>query len=188
MKRHLFKKAINVFFGFLFLAVAGCGKENDNAVEVNYYFSLKNYFIEEAARLQQSNPVVAKKVTLNEKQETKSLAIEDWKNELLTFAEADINKPAFAGKYEADSVRNENKTQRLTYKAKDTKLKTREIKIYFDAETDEANVIEVVLETHNTLYHSTQNLRYEKNKSYSVSGTQEIRFLKKDIFKVEVVF
>jgi hypothetical protein len=38
------------------------------------------------------------------------------------------------------------------------------------------------------LYHSTQNLRYEKNKFYSVNGTQEIRFLKQDIFKVSVEF
>jgi len=188
VKRYNATAIVNAYFGVLFLLLMGCAKNNSTAPEVMYYFSLKNYFNEEADRLKETKPTVKKIVSLNENHETKSLTIEDWNNELLTFVEADINKSAFVGKYEADSILNENKLQRITYKAKDAKLKTRLIDIYFDTTTNEAEIIEVVLETRNTLYHSTQNLRYERNKFYSVNGTQEIRFLKQDVFKVSVEF
>lgn len=163
-------------------------KNTEQETAVSYYFSLKEYFAQEAERLKIEAPEISKTVLLNNETETKKLKVEDWNNELLTFVEADINKSAFVGKYQADTLLNENQLQRITYKAKDAKLKTRLIDIYFDTATSEANIVEVVLETRNTLYHSTQNLRYEKNKSYSVSGTQEIRFLKEDIFKVSVEF
>jgi hypothetical protein len=163
-------------------------KNKEQQAAVNYYFSLKKYFNQEAERLKEEAPEISKTVLLNNSTETKKLKVEDWNNELLTFTEADINKPAFAGKYDGDTLFNENQLQRISYKARDAKLKTRLINIYFDTATNEADIVEVVLETRNTLYHSTQNLRYEKNKSYSVSGTQEIRFLKKDIFKVSVKF
>ncbi len=163
-------------------------KNAEQETAVSYYFSLKEYFTQEAERLKKEAPEISKTVLLNNDTETKKLKVEDWNNELLTFTEADINKPAFAGKYDADTLLNKNQLQRITYKAIDAKLKTRFIDIYFDTATNEVNIVEVVLETRNTLYHSTQNLRYEKNKSYSVSGTQEIRFLKEDIFKVSVKF
>lgn len=163
-------------------------KNTEQQAAVNYYFSLKEYFAQEAERLKNEAPEIRKTVLLNNQTETKKLRVDDWNNELLTFIDADINKSAFSGKYEADTLLNKNKLQRITYKAKDAKLKTRFIDIYFDIETGVANTIEVVLETRNTLYHSTQNLRYERNKSYSIWGTQEIRFLKEDMFKVSVEF
>lgn len=188
VKRYNTVITINALLGILFLLFLGCNKSSLQEPEEMYYYSLKNYFNEEATRLEASKPMVKKMVTLNDKEEKKSLIIEDWNKELLTFIEADINKSAFAGKYEVDSIMNENKLQEIVYKAKDDKFKTREVHIFFDEAINEINAIEVLLEAHNTLYHSTQNLRYEKNNTYSVWGTQEIRFLKKDIFKVAVEF
>jgi hypothetical protein len=169
---------------FLFSCKQATNSEN----KVNYYFDLKKYFEQEAARLQKDNPVVIKNVMLNGETESKQAAIGDWKNEFLTFTEADINKSAFAGKYVADTVFENSVVKKISYTATDKKLSTKLLEVTFDAATQLPEAISINIETKNTLYHSAQTLHYSKGHSYSVAGNQKIKFLNADEFKVEVKF
>jgi hypothetical protein len=152
-----------------------------------YYFDLKNYFEQEAVRLQSEKPIIKKTVFLNDHTEFKEKVIEDWNKELMTFMEADINKSALAGKYSSDTLFSQGRIQKIIYNARDDKLKTRSVIIAFDS-MQQADKIAITIETVNTLYHSSQQLYYHKNHFYSVSGRQKIRWMGTDEFKVEVRF
>jgi hypothetical protein len=187
VKRTKTQLPLNAFFALLFFFSA-CNNSVDTTKTSNFYFSLKDYFNTEAARLKQENVLVKKTVILNDKAETKNLKIEDWNNELLTFSDADINKSAFVGKYSIDSVFKEGKLTSVSYIANENKLKTKSITLHFSDTESTPTSIDISLETKNTLYHSTQQLHYESKVGYSVMGTQEIRVLKKDEFQVKVSF
>jgi len=152
------------------------------------YFDLKVFFEQETESLKQTNPKIHKTVLLNGKRETAEMYIDDWKKELMTFAEADINKAAFIGKYDVDTIFSAFYLPvKITYKALDENLKTRFLEIVYDEATQNPQKISVSLFAKNTLYYSEQHLEYERGVQYSVSGKQEIRFLSPDDLRVVVM-
>lgn len=177
-------------YSIVFIVLLGCffSCAEKKTEKLDYYFDTKSFFQQEAIRLKQLNPIINKQVLLNEKTESTKGFIADWQNELLTFYEVDINKAAFVGKYLVDTIFVNNKISTVSCKAKDAVLKTRFISIHFDTLQQQPQKIELELATKNTLYSSTQVLVYEKNKFYSVKGTQKIKFLSPDKFEVKGVF
>jgi hypothetical protein len=177
-----------LFYCLIVLINSSCLKVKEEKTKAAYYFDLKDFFETEAERLKKENPVVQKMVMLNDDSESKVKSIDDWNNEFLTFSEADINKSAYAGKYNSDTIFSNGKIAKIIYAAKEQKLKTRMLTVAFDTLNNEPEEIDVSIETSNTLYQSSQLLHYHRHKAYTVSGVQKIRFLNPDVFKVEVKF
>jgi len=150
------------------------------------YFDVAGFIASEAEKLTSLKLPVKKKVMLNGKEEMHVMTVDNWENELGAFREADINKKSFLGKYEADTALDGSSLS-VRYSATEENFRTRELNIEFNSENNPVKITAVVASS-NVLYSSRQQLIYEPDKGYRISGKQSIRFLKPDSFYVEVMF
>ncbi|MEK7254564.1 MAG: hypothetical protein AAB316_07460, partial [Bacteroidota bacterium] len=93
------------------------------------FFDLKGYFNQEVQRLANIRSIKKTAVVDGQKEE-KMLDTLNFEQELKIFSDNDINRPAWSGKYQMDSIFNENKELvKLNYTASDESLKTQKMEI-----------------------------------------------------------
>ncbi len=68
------------------------------------YFDLKNYFTEQAGLLNAQKTGMEKTLTEGDRKQSKVFETVDWKAELQSFMETDMNKPAWKNSFTCDSV------------------------------------------------------------------------------------
>ncbi len=151
-----------------------------------HYFDLSGFIKKEAERLTKANTEISKTVFLNGKEEKRKMSIRDWGKELNSFVEADINKKSFLEKYAVDSMVEAGKLN-VKYSAQKENLRTRELNVIYDKDRNTVK-INAVLYTGNILYTSHQQLSYEPQKGFWISGKQTIRFLEPDTFSISAIF
>lgn len=174
-------------------ALYGCAQKNTapgaECAQVHYCL---NALIDE--RLQAytvASPSVEKYVFLNGEEEQQTMVLDEarWEAEFSAFREADIDKPALIGKYLVDTlfVTTDSLT-RVSYIAKDEKLRTRYLHLYFKPGGAAPAYIEARLETKNLFYTSVQELAFAPGEYYSINGYQNIWLLGQDTFAIKSVF
>lgn len=151
------------------------------------YFDLGEYFRDEIHDLENRKPEVVKVVLLNGERQEMTLAIQDWEKELSAFIQADIDKPAFVGRYLVDTTREQGSTI-IRFEAKGKDLKTRLLQVTYDSASIHPTKVEASMATKNILYKSTQDLVYEPDAGYTITGMQSVKFLKEDHFKIKANF
>jgi len=167
------------------LAIVGCNNQDKGNISIQY-FSISNYLNIEIDKLKSQNLQVLKTVELNGNYEEKKTKIENWENELSSFLQAEINKPAFMGKYQVDSLIDDGKLIRLIYTSETDGLKTTLLQISYK-NSDVDNII-IKTQTDNFLYRSQQSLFYSSHSGFSIEGTQKIKFLDKNNYEAIVQF
>lgn len=135
------------------------------------YFSLADYFGEEAERLQQNNPKIAKTVSKNGEQEEKRTQVTDWKDEFALFIDADINKPAWQNSYQVDSTGSS-----VTYTSTDPTLRTQEIHVE-RSKTGKVSHIRIINQASNMLYQTDEKLDYYVDSLYRIDKQQHVRII-----------
>ncbi len=135
------------------------------------YFDLNRYFDEEAMRLQKLKPTIAKTVSKNDASESKSVQIEDWKDELGLFIDSDINKPAWRGRYRIDSTKHS-----LTYTSVDPELRTQQITIEKQIDGTIKHIA-IVNRISNMLYQTEEQLDYYPDSLYRINRQQSVRVI-----------
>lgn len=176
-------KGFYLLFGLFFLF--SC-KEELPPEGSQDYFDLGDFIQKEAARLKKDSAEITKTVFLNGDLETRTMTVNDWNSELNAFAEADISKRSYLGKYAEETAKED--TRVITqYTATDDDLRTRVLDVTYG--NDGAPVkIHAILYTTNVLYSTHQQLTYERDKGFWISGKQTIRFLEPDTFSVAATF
>lgn len=163
---------------FLLLFVFSCQqKQESNAIEEDYYFSLSRYFKEEAKRLSTLPKPIRKEVSRNSVTETKTIEIENWEKEFGLFIESDINKLSWKESYK----KIENKDT-LTYKSIDPELRTQRIVIV----KNDQKITEIHIEniTKNILYTSEENLVYFPDSLYTIDKQQDVVFIGNNTYRI----
>src|SRR5690554_1983523 len=155
-----------IFLG-LMLSFSSCINTEAEAVQEEYFFSLKNYFESEAQRLTNQQSVIQKEVKRNATSEEKEIEIEDWKKEFGLFIESDINKISWRDSYQ--EIRHQDT---LIYQSKDPELRTQEIVII--KENEQIKEISIKNIVKNYLYNSVENLVYFPDSIYQVNKTQDV--------------
>ncbi len=135
------------------------------------YFSLADYFGQEAMRLQELNPDIIKTVAKNGEGERKEIRGLDWQKEFALFIDADINKPAWQNSYRVDSTESS-----LTYKSIDPKLRTAEITVekYGDGAVKHIHIVNSVS---NMLYQTEETLDYYPDSLYRIDKQQQVQVI-----------
>lgn len=165
-----------------FLLFISCNMQPDEQQKnTKAYFDLKTYFRKEAERLTAADRLVTKMVSINDSSETKSLKITDWKKELSVISDADINKASWKGAFLIKRKKN-----LLIYSTSDEKVNVKKVIITY--KNDKPSGFLLLLRTRNSLYTSTDSLSYYPDSLYTVNKTQDIRFLSKKRYKVEILF
>lgn len=142
------------------------------------YFSLADFFSEEASKLQQSNPEIFKTVAKNGEQEEKRIQVADWRSEFALFIDADINKPAWRNSYQVDSVGSS-----VTYTSTDPALRTKEIRVD-TSPTGAVKHIRITNQASNMLYQTDEQLDYYVDSIYRIEKHQQVRIIGKSHYTI----
>ena len=137
------------------------------------FFSLDKFFEAEEERLQSANVGLDKEISINEKEEQRLMTEVDYSREFSMFRKADINRPAWSDKYQADSTL-QNGALQIRYTSLDPELKTQELFVMMNKEGS-VEKIEVVSQTETALAGNKSWMTYEPQKGYLIKTQQENR-------------
>ena len=145
------------------------------------YFDIKGYFDKEARRLQKSKTIVAKTVSVQDGRETKKVEIADWKKELSSFIDADVNRDAWKGAFAISQVNGQ-----LIYTSDNEKVPVKEIRI--DMKNEQLKGLRVIVKNSNTLYTSVDSLFYYPDSLYRIKKVQKINLMSEKRYEVSGIF
>ncbi|MEH6306541.1 hypothetical protein RYH73_12865 [Olivibacter sp. CPCC 100613] len=165
-----FPSIILLFFSF-FTSVS-CSTNNDTTkIDQPSYFDLASYFRQQAILLQRKNPMILKTVGKNMETEQKKLKLDNWQKEFELFSSSDINKSDWRQSYRIDST-----DEKLNYRAKSSRLRTKEITIYKNR-NGIIKHIHILNGEKNWLYESIEQLDYYPDSLYQIAKEQSIRII-----------
>ena len=175
----------------LVLVTSGCGTGSKKVHFHTGYFDLEEYMDGQVILLWKTKATTTKEVFLNGKTEQRNIAALDsaqWRTELSSFIDADINKPAYIKRYSVDTINTNDSIRCIDYKALDDKLRTRELKVYFRKNDTIPVRLEAELKSNKIFYHSQEYVSYTRGISYVITGKQDVIFAKADTFAVHGEF
>lgn len=156
---------------FCLLAIfASCNLKNDEKTNTQTYFSISDYFKNEVARLSKNNQSIVKTVLVNGKSEQKKARITNWKQELSSFIDADINKASWKGSFQLIKTDTSE-----TYLSQSEKIPVKKVVVLLRDKKVEA--IKIFIQNKNVLYSSTDSLTYLPNNYFEINKTQQIRLM-----------
>lgn len=172
--------------GLLFL-LGSCSELQETKDFEGPYYDVKGLIDNEIMLLDSLKPSVNKTVIKDGVSEEKVLDSIEWKNELSSFLEADINKPAWADSYE---IKEENAEGLLvTSYVTDLKdLPIRSLKVKTDTRTNDCVSITAVRQVSNYLYSSETELNYLPNVGYKIKGKLNVNMVFSSEYEVEGKF
>ncbi len=176
----------------LFMLVSSC-REGEPSIDdpadpaTHPYFDLAAFFTSEIERLNQEQPRVRKRLFLNESKDTIRSGKQNYEEELGAFKEADINKSAYLGKYQIDSLREQETLQEVRYQALEPDFRTRLIRIVL-AGSQRPQEILIEQHSHNPIFKTQQHLRYLPDSGYTIERTQKLPLNEAKRIKIEVDF
>jgi len=143
------------------------------------YFDLVQFVNTQINELNAQKPQIRKKVLLGGEIDEIVSDTLNWEKELALFKEADINSPSLRDSYD---IEEDKARHSITYIAKESKLKVKEIKITFDKQSQVGSVsikqIKIFFSEDNRLYELQRDLVMElKNNllsAYSIKGFQKV--------------
>lgn len=177
-----------VFFGLLLLISCQSQSEQNASAKAfePVYFDLKGYFEQEVDRLENADMTVRKRVSVDDKSEEKELNSLDFAQELEVFTKSDINRPDWVGKYQVDSVFQNNELAKIEYQALDEQLRTRRINVEFA----NGSVAKIFVRNggNSKVAGSEQELTYLPDSGYTIASRQYTVLAKDDHLQIEVRF
>lgn len=143
------------------------------------YFDLIQFTDNQVHELYMQKLQVKKKIFLDGETDQITSDTLNWEKELALFREADINSPSLRDSYEIDE---DKLNHTITYTAKESKLKVKEIKLVFDEQSQMNKVsikqVKIFFSEDNQLYEIQRDLSMElKNNllsAYSIKGFQKV--------------
>lgn len=168
------------------LTACGPQPKADIASGNTVYFDLKKYLESEITRLDKTQPTVLKTVSVNGKEEQQTLKQLDYRSELTPLLEADINRPAWEGKYRVDSTHIAPGEWTLTYTATDEKPPVRTMSVRFQKHVVESILIERAGQT--LMAGSSQKLSYRPAAGFEVETLQKVVFMSERNIRMAVAF
>lgn len=181
-----YKKKLKItlyFLLFVALFVQSCSDNNTQRRPQTYFDT--EYLIDSIAQnVAQKNFILTKTVTIQqEKQELQFNANQvDWHKELKLFAEANINKTTFIGKYEVIESKDS-----IIYLAKDSSLSVKKTIII----TENSKLKAVIIKQKRSNFFYTTNrllqLNFENNQmsGYQIQGSQKLMGLAANHFEIK---
>ncbi len=154
---------LTVIIAILFVS---CNSDPAGTYSLKPFFSLKNYFESEVKKLEKERLELTKTVTNEQLSETVTIDKINWHDELHSFMEADINKPALYSSYVTDSMVNGNKSV-IHYSAKDASPAIKDIIIKLQNSVPDTIIITRVMS--NSYVESIETIHYFGNGCFEIN-------------------
>lgn len=146
-------------------------QESSLTLSEQYQEDLPKFFNKEVERLIQRNPTIRKTVVKDSISESKTLTLKDWKRELSSFSNIDLNKLAYQGVFKKDSVGT-----RVIYTSTDPKIDISKVIIDYQ-NTGSPSSFLIHRKVENSLYDTRETLSYDISQGYSIEKKQHIFIL-----------
>lgn len=163
--------------GLIVLFLLSCGQRENKRINAPSYFDINGYFEKEIERLQKNNPTVLKEVLAKGETEQKNLKISNWKTELASFIEADINKAAWRNEFTSKKVNS-----KTIYSTNNAKIPIKFIEV--TKNKNKVTGIKIFKNSKNALYTSTDTLLYYPDSLYVIKSFQKIKLLNPKTYSV----
>ncbi|MEL6659216.1 MAG: hypothetical protein AAFP77_27685 [Bacteroidota bacterium] len=158
--------------------LSSCNSQDDiNQIEDDapaVFFPLADFIDTEVARLDSLNLTLAKKVNYQGKEEEQTVETIDFEQELSIFRRADINKPSWTDKYQADSVFQDAQVREASYQALEEDLEVRSLLVKWDA-GGAVTEVRIRRENSSALASNEYDLAYFPATGYRISTQQQNR-------------
>lgn len=171
-----------------------------NQFETHRYFDLDSLIKSEFRQYQEDPPArIVKQINFSEASESQEQSIEEVLSDTAVFNTFDINKPAYLGVYDINSVFWTNKRDTLYSVVKNT-LKPEEdesvkfINAYYNGSPTHNNLSHVLAlkKMNNPMYYNAQVVKVDfeegQLKQIHVSGWQKILFFKGSQYNFDILF
>jgi hypothetical protein len=166
------------------ITLFSCGDQLKTGLETDPYFDLKGFVAQQAKSLD-GHQVEKKSAVGNEEKKSEMIySTQEWKDELLVFTSADINKPSLVQAYQSER----NPTTLSHTLRPDSKDNVKSIFVEYDGEKVRRITIQLVED--DLFYSSTTkgvlviNIETKKLASYEIETTQKIWFLDSNVMKI----
>jgi hypothetical protein len=167
------------------LLLASCGEKSTSKGKP--YFDIEGFFNNETIQLKKDSAYFMKSLDSDGKTDEVSNKNPDWKVELQLFNEADINKAAFIGKMQVDTLRDNTDTTRhsytIVYTPKDKNIKVKELRISFNRNHD-VKEIDAHIESSSAMNSIVNDLRYIPGKYYEIYSKEHTAIIGDSYYRV----
>ncbi len=140
------------------------------------YFDLVGFLDQQVETLYKDSFLVIKTSSINQNTNQHEMPWTDWRKELSLFYASDINKVAFAGKYQADTIFIDSTQNKIVYRSTDPALRTSLIEITYALSANRVKLIHIKNQSHNIIYSNTEELYLEPLKTYIIKSKQQMFF------------
>ena len=162
----------SILISLFFMLVFSCSqKEEVNSQLPSSFFSMIDFMEEEKKWMVNDKISLTKILSLNGETDTLYVEQPDFELELDVFINADINKPALSDKYNVDSIFRSDRLYKIAYIAKDKKMKTRKLSVWFDSQNKVVNV-DIRLFNSSPISKNVQHIIYQPNNGYVIKNEQ----------------
>lgn len=156
----------------------------DVANQPDPFFDLEAYIEAQISSLNQKQPKVRKTILVKGQRETQQFDSLDYRTELKTFLNSDINRKAWVDKYKADSTFEGSQLKQVTYTATGADLKTRLLRVKYDQ--GEVSDIYIENRTNSIVADVRQDLYFQPGQGYRLVTTQETVLSEEQEIEAEV--
>ena len=178
------KKLGTIALAFYFLfSFASCGQFDVVPESEKKYFDIPLFFKKESERLTSEGKYLKKVIIKDKIREEKIIQKPEWDQELASFMQIDLNKPAFISTYRKDTVILNENIYEVRYAATETSLTIPLISLIF--ENNSCIFVSIKKYNSNKLFRSVQELQYNKETGFFISGELDVRYFYKTAYQIE---
>ncbi len=152
------------------LLLSGCSSRDSGSSQSNY-FNFQHFFSQEAKDLSATKTQLKKVNLFDTLIDSVTISVPDWQKELALFSAIDLNKPAWKNSFTIDSILQDSLVL-IRYTAKKKQLSIRKVEISFLHR--KAIKFHIMKAADNFVYATTQELWFEKNTGFKISGRQKV--------------
>ena len=181
------KKLSTIALVFYFLISLSSCRQSEVAPEAEKkYFDIPLFFKKESERLTSERKYLKKVIIKDKIREEKIIQEPEWEQELSAFMQIDVNKPAFINTYRKDTLMLSENSYEVRYTAIETPLTIPLISLIF--ENSSCIFVSVKKDNSNKLFSSVQELQYNKETGFFISGKLDVRYFYKTEYQIESIF
>ncbi|MFN8238286.1 MAG: hypothetical protein U0T77_08960 [Chitinophagales bacterium] len=178
----------NILLVLSILFLYACNQQEEGGVAATgNYFDLTSLVKKDIKYNTSNNCREEKSVYLNANKETKQLDSIDWKKELEPLIECDINKPAWKGKFFADTVKTTvSGITSIQYRALSEKVNVKSMII--ELKENEIQRIYITKKINSFIFSTVQIIEYFPGKGFSIRGEQKAILMRSFDLNVDVKY
>lgn len=169
------------------MLLLSCEEEKEEVFE-KPYFDVKGFIEAEIERLEKEKPTVEKLIITDGEIETHQIDNINWKDELSSFLELDINTPPRRNSFGVDTAFASDSTYTIRYRPFLAGSAIRSLEVTINSYTGKCTSLSGERFVSNYVYQTTEKLLYLTDMFYNIEGSISFRFVFETSYQIKSDF